>query len=402
MPKHTLCLYTANFPYGYGEQFIETEIEYLANSFRRVVIIPNNKIGEKRPVPTNVEVLYPNFANYSTLKGIKNLGWWFLNCIRDVFRNSEKSILLSALLRAGYNANELSDILIYKNLLTDTLHYTYWFSEQSMVLAILKSKQIIEYYVTRAHGYDLYEERSSNNKIPFRNFQLKQVDKVFLISNNGLNYISNKYPQYQNKFHLSYLGVKEFRNNVPEAPKNNEYTIVSCSRLVPLKRVELLIKGLAEIKSTKINWVHFGDGPLNKEIRDIAQKILPENITATFKGHVDNIEIYNFYNCNYIDCFVNTSSMEGLPVTFMEAISFGIPIIACDVNAVKEIVNKRTGLLISPDSNAKEISEALIFTLEFYARDIVFRESVHSFWYQHFRAEINYKLFINNLNEINL
>lgn len=49
---------------------------------------------------------------------------------------------------------------------------------------------------------------------------------------------------------------------------------------------------------------------------------------------------------NDFDLFVNMSLSEGIPVSIMEAISFGIPIIATNVGGNAEIVNDETGVLI--------------------------------------------------------
>src|SRR5690554_7772856 len=69
-----LCLYTASFPYGLGEQFLETEIKYLAEHFDTIFIIPNNPTGNIRSIPPNVKVLRPKSSPYTTLRGIKQLG----------------------------------------------------------------------------------------------------------------------------------------------------------------------------------------------------------------------------------------------------------------------------------------------------------------------------------------
>jgi len=42
-------------------------------------------------------------------------------------------------------------------------------------------------------------------------------------------------------------------------------------------------------------------------------------------------DVLNYYASNPVDVFINTSSSEGLPVSIMEAMSFGIPVIATNV-----------------------------------------------------------------------
>jgi hypothetical protein len=51
-----LVLLTHSFPYASGEQFLETEIEYLAARFQRIILVPFRNQGAARPVPDNIEV----------------------------------------------------------------------------------------------------------------------------------------------------------------------------------------------------------------------------------------------------------------------------------------------------------------------------------------------------------
>ena len=78
-------------------------------------------------------------------------------------------------------------------------------------------------------------------------------------------------------------------------------------------------------------------------------------------GFQDNEKIMDFYRNNPIDIFINVSTNEGVPVSIMEAISFGIPIIATNVGGTNEIViNNITGWLVDKDKVEKELPDALM------------------------------------------
>jgi glycosyltransferase involved in cell wall biosynthesis len=114
-------------------------------------------------------------------------------------------------------------------------------------------------------------------------------------------------------------------------------------------------------------------------------------------GHVDNSNVLNFYKENYVNLFINLSESEGLPVSMMEAISYGIPIIACKVCGIPEIViNEKTGLLLDVNEDvgviSKKIEQALFFNFN--------RKAIVDFFYQHFEANMNYLSFTKSiLNE---
>ena len=57
---------------------------------------------------------------------------------------------------------------------------------------------------------------------------------------------------------------------------------------------------------------------------------------------------------------MNASTSEGVPVSIMEACSFGIPIVATDVGGISEVVsNGNNGLLLKPDFSIYDYAQAI-------------------------------------------
>ena len=157
--------------------------------------------------------------------------------------------------------------------------------------------------------------------------------------------------------------------------------MVSCSGVIKLKRIHLIAKILM-CSENQIKWVHFGDGPLLREVKEIC-KNLPDNVTVELSGNVTNSEIKKYYATNFVDWFINVSQFEGIPVSMMEAISYGIPIIATDVGGVNEIVNEATGILIPKDFEPSEVARMI----EKESFDSTKRNDVQTFWEEHYNAE---------------
>ena len=204
--------------------------------------------------------------------------------------------------------------------------------------------------IARAHGSDLYEERTDSGYLPLLSFSAQKLDAIFFTSKHGMDYFSAKVKQKNFVFFVSRLGV-----NRPEAKNiksniSDEYVIVSCSNMIPLKRIDLIIYALDTVRyHKKIVWLHFGDGVLRNELEALASIKLgsSDRISYRFMGHQPNNALLDFYDFNKVDLFINTSSTEGIPVSIMEAQSFGIPVIATDTGAVKEIVVEGTGSLLT-------------------------------------------------------
>ncbi len=63
---------------------------------------------------------------------------------------------------------------------------------------------------------------------------------------------------------------------------------------------------------------------------------------------------------NWADVFILPSFNEGLPISILEAMSYGMPIISTPVGGISEVVkNNLNGTIISP-GNAEEISIAMM------------------------------------------
>ena len=84
------------------------------------------------------------------------------------------------------------------------------------------------------------------------------------------------------KLKTSFLGTKGY--GVEQYKKGKALRIVSCSNVVPVKRLDLIIKTLMNLKDVDIEWTHFGDGILMSQIKELAknfQIILALNLKET-------------------------------------------------------------------------------------------------------------------------
>jgi len=389
-----LCLYTMKFPFGKEETFLENEIDVLASEFDEVHIFPMNVVEGIREVPINVRVHYL-FDGFDYNQGHVGVLLSNLSAVLRVFFHDKKSgriphgwsmDKLHYILSFFGRSKRLKDFLKREGLL-NAVHYTFWFDLWATCLTFINFKSKISFY-SRAHGFDLYEERGNHNFIHFRELQLKKVETVFVVSKKGQSYLQGKYPDYEHKVKTAYLGTVD--NGKSPMPNSERLNVVSCSNVIPLKRVGSIIEILREVKG-RVDWVHFGDGPLLEEIKK-KSKSLPENIICTFKGRVANKDVLKHYKSKPIDLFINLSETEGIPVSIMEAISFGIPVMATNVGGTSEIVCENTGWLINEEYTPAEV-RTILEENRGKMKDEVFRNNVRGFWENNFNAEVNYKNF---------
>jgi len=396
--NRSIILFTSSYPYGKGEQFLKNELKFLSDFFSEIEIFPLKfgKSKKERLTPENVKVHKPilgdnSFKSRLNLKTIINPAIEY-----KYFKNHFPTELSFKKLRSYFSAISIANRVlanlkvkqVLQALNVNDLIYFYWGNGSSFVTPFLKNikaKKII-----RLHGTDLYENLH-NNYFPLRKEQLKNADLILLISDNGKNYINKKYPFCKNKLKISRLGTLNKEKIEHLVSNKSVFRIVSCSGLIKIKRVHLLIEMLKYIEY-EVEWVHFGDGTLKENIKNKASN-LPPNIKVDFKGFVPNPKILEYYANNSVDLFINVSESEGIPVSIMEAISYGIPILATDVGGTSEIVTSQTGILLQkkfePEEGSSIINKLITKRLVFSKSDI------KAFWEQNYNAKNNYQELVN-------
>lgn len=408
-------LFLANFfPYGTEEPYLEEESKYYLEYFDKVYVCslqlrPNHKENTIRQIDDRIKVIrVPKLSLSSYLlkcfvtlsdrrlyeecwRMIKEGSFSYKRFIRLYFSitrsHCDTNLILSSL------RNDLSEIR--KSNLTI---YSYRFDYQPYVGILLQRNLGLGGVVSRAHGFDLYEERRPEKYIPLRRYLLSNLNMVFPVSTHGVNYLLGKYPDYKNTIRVERLGTKDYGAGI--LPSNEgPIRLISVSTISSVKRLHLIVESLSKVTHTPIEWEHFGDGQLASEIIALCKTILPPNIKYSFHGHIQNYDLLNVYSTRPFHFFINVSSSEGIPVSIMEAMSFGIPSIATNVGGTSEIVSHEVnGYLLSSNFSTSELAN-FFASFEYIPRDkyMVMRQRARSDWNEKYNAEKNYRFFMENL-----
>jgi glycosyltransferase involved in cell wall biosynthesis len=400
---NSLLLLTNGYPFGKGETFLETEIVFLAREFTTIQIIAIDcKSNLKRDLPSNVSVeklLITNTTLFKLLstKYIANkLFWKEILVIKKSYRKRIslsiiKTILIS-LARAYKINHKISAWIQNENEENELTLYSYWCDDSALAIALEKSKNQRTIGITRIHGWDVYFEASKINYLPFRQLIANQCDMIFAISKAGKKYAIDKWRINPNQIQLSHLGISN-KYTIDFNRTNKTLHIVSCSNMIPLKRIHLIVEAFMILKDLKLKWTHFGNGPERIFIETLLKK-LPKSIDTTLKGNVSNHEIYSFYKLESPQLFINVSSTEGIPVSIMEAMSFGLAVIATDVGGTSEIVTNQNGYLLEVNPTPEKVAETIesFYNLSTEKKNTK-RKIAYKTWEEKYKAKRNYTQF---------
>ena len=165
--------------------------------------------------------------------------------------------------------------------------------------------------------------------------------------------------------------------------------------------MRLIAEALELISDIEIRWIHFGDGILFNELQKKCHDIIlnHKNIRIELPGNISNKDVLDYYKNDRVDAIINVSTTEGIPVSIMETMSFGIPTIATNVGGTHEIVeHEHNGFLLSQNPTREEIAETLKM-LHSLSRERIseIREQAYNTWKHSYNSEINYRTFIADI-----
>lgn len=401
------------FPGKLNGVFFLNEIEYLKKYFDEIVILtyPCMK-NDIRNISTTYNLkTYVIKSSFFSIFSFSFIKWLFYKETKnEIIKNCRftKQGIMKFLYILNYGlffikSKKILDKIIFSDM--NTIFYSYWLTRGAYTITfynLIRNLNIKT--ISRAHGYDLYEYRNKANFLPFRNCIYNNISKLYFISNNGIKYFIDKYHDTHNltEFKLSRLGTFNKQGIYKQIENKRDICIASCSNINYNKRLDLIIDILS-IMNIPVKWIHIGAGPLELKIKKYAKDKLNKN-SYMFLGELQNNSILETYLKFDVDFFINMSDSEGVPVSIMEAISIGIPVIARDVGGIKDILNENNGLLLSSDENlisyANSIKTFLMNRIKNTEMYIKYSKSSIKEWDNKYNADKNYTYFFNDLIEI--
>jgi glycosyltransferase involved in cell wall biosynthesis len=186
--------------------------------------------------------------------------------------------------------------------------------------------------------------------ILFDLFVIKNSDNTIVLSEKLRNDLLWRWGIDPEKMEVIYNGVDSstYRREYPFCDETlSKFDIAKgyilfVGQLHPRKGLFYLLEAM---KDLDYPCVIVGDGPQREALRNFIEKNDMNNVKLT--GSVTRRELICFYK--KAEFFVLPSTAEALPLTILESMSAGLPLITTDVGAIPEIIdNGSNGLIVKP------------------------------------------------------
>ena len=341
-----LIFVTANLPHGTDEAFIVPEIEQLVRDGHQVLIVPRSPKGL---------VIH----GQDVLKHTRSEALCSATVIKKAMRAASLEPARAARALApvlwsrtlGIAAKNLSIVPkalwlaeIAREWGAEHLH-SHWAGTTATLTMVASSFSGIPWSFT-AHRWDIVENNLLKEKV-------RRASLARFISEDGLRMARMLGIGTTHNARVLYMGVA-FPAEVER--RRGEWPIVVCpARLVDVKGHRFLLEAWRILRKRGVHaelWLA-GDGALRPQLESLAHSFGLHH-SVKFLGTLKHDELLEIYKEIPVSAVVLASTdlgrgvHEGIPVALMEAMAYGIPVVATSAGGTPELVRPGTGLLVPP------------------------------------------------------
>ena len=200
-------------------------------------------------------------------------------------------------------------------------------------IAMFASRISAKPYIVTAHAY--FSTQTQWIYIPYR-----RANTVICVSKSVQSGMKNCFAE----------NTVVIRNGLPavkitwKGSGESEVNFLFVGRLTQLKGLQDILKIAPSIQG---NWKLdiLGDGPLRGKLEERVKSLKLEE-KVTFHGFQDDPDAW----MERSDCLLFPSYIEGMPLTLARAVQIGLPVIASDIEPIREMALGRNGLVKPGDA----------------------------------------------------
>lgn len=357
-PDLRLLVVTQQFPQGGAEAFLAPELTALAARVDALFIVPRSPGG--RVTHGDAAPFLPN----ATVRGLVT-GEILLTALRTIVtRPRVAAAIIGLLLRSRSPGVFLRNCGVLpkglwlgefaRELKVNHIH-SHWAATVSTMALIASMVADVPWSLT-AHRWDIVEDNLLREKS-------RAARLVRFISESGVRLAAGKLSEGANA-KVIHLGVEPQPVAAPH-PAGRPFTVLCAANLKSVKGHGYLVEAVALLNGAGVpaRLLIAGRGELEADLRRQVDD-LELGSSVEFLGVVPHDVLLSMYGGGDVDAVALPSvdlgggHHEGIPVSLMEAMSFGIPVVSTTTGGIPELLGDDAGVLVPP-ADAPALARAL-------------------------------------------
>ncbi len=360
-----IMIITASFPFGPGEAFLVPELRELSRLGHELLLVPFFPRGPiiheeahgflqstivAGPASPRIIASLPRLLRDTKSCGSILASW--MKTERPAQLWKEIGILPKGIwagrIAGGWGADHI---------------HAYWATAPASVAMIAAEISQRPWSLT-AHRYDLVQNGLLKEKV-------RRAKFIRFISHLSLEMSGLAEEELLDKALVLHLGVDvaewQSRTPIPDADKP---VVFSPANLIRVKGHEYLIDAVAALRDrgTYIELCLAGDGYLREALeKQVTRLRLSDRVH--FLGQLPHGRVVDSYRAGRfgivvlpsVDC--GNGEHEGLPISLVEAMAFGVPTISTATGGIPELLGGGAGFLVQP-GNANALADAIQMLIE--------------------------------------
>ncbi len=189
----------------------------------------------------------------------------------------------------------------------------------------------------------------SNETKQFCTSRMKVREEKVVVVHNGVDV------QEYNPRKVSSSAQDSLRKSI--GLSNGDSLILTVARLVPEKGHLYLIEAAAQVVKQRpdARFVFIGEGPLRNILEEHTRSLHLQDYVRFLGLREDVAELLSITSV-----FVLPAIAEAMPLSVLEAMASGVPVVVTDVGGVKEVINNGVSGLIVPPANSNELAQSIL------------------------------------------
>jgi colanic acid/amylovoran biosynthesis glycosyltransferase len=366
---------TSSMPYGAVETFVISEVEEVRKQGHDVLIVPMHPRGPVLHTDTKPLLEYVSSQPLLSPRIAKWAAEVFVRAPIRTFR------ALSWLLRSRSAKVLLKNLAVYPKGLwlarlarewrADHIH-AHWAATTATMALVASEFSGIPWSCT-AHAWDITDWQSGSAQGRGNNallsLKISRACFVRFISRVGRKEagLPSIGDSTDTKSLVLHMGVElPDLTGIRRLNGRGRHPIILCpAAFIPFKGHRYLIEAVYILLKRGVDfelWLA-GAGELEDELRKQVEALEPAG-NVRFLGQLAHPEVIEFYRRREVDIVVlpsldlGGSEHEGIPVSLMEAMSYGVPVVSTITGGIPELLGGGAGVMVPP-ADPKTLAEAI-------------------------------------------